>query len=467
MSAYTMLIGGELVSGAQSMAVLNPATEETLAVCARASSEQLDAAVAAAKSAFPAWAATPIQERQRVLRAIADRMEENKDELARLLTQEQGKPLKAANNEVAGAIDKFRHFAACDLPVEIRSDTPERRIEIHRKPLGVVAAIIPWNFPLFLLAFKVPPALLAGNTLVVKPAATTPLTTLRFGALIADLVPPGVINIIADANDLGGALSAHPDVCKVSFTGSTATGRKVAEAAVADLKRISLELGGNDAGIVLDDVDPKAVGKKLFDAAFTNAGQVCIAMKRLYVHESIYDEVIDELVRHAEATIVGDGLEQGTQMGPLQNKKQYDRVNELIEEARSIATVIGGERPDHPGYFIRPAIVRDIPEGARLIEEEQFGPVLPVMKYSSEEEAIARANNTLYGLGASIWSADEGRAYRLADRLEAGTVWVNNHMNLQSQVPFGGTKQSGIGSELGPEGLHEFTQIRVINIARA
>jgi len=462
-----MLINGELVAGDQVMDVINPATEGVLASCPRASENQLNAAVAAASAAFPAWSATPIEERKRVVNAIADVIEANAAELAQILTQEQGKPLADATGEVYGMAAFCRYFTSLDLPMKVLEDSDGKRIEAHRKPLGVVAAIVPWNFPLILMAFKLPPALIAGNTLLVKPAATTPLSTLRLGELIKDVAPPGVVNFISDANDLGGALTAHPDVRKVSFTGSTATGTKVMAGAAGLLKRITLELGGNDAGIVLDDVDPKEVAPKLFQSAFQNSGQVCIAMKRLYVHESIYDEMCDELTTIANDTIIGDGLQQGTKLGPLQNKMQYDRVKELIEDAAKHGRIVaGGEALDQPGYFIRPTIVRDISDGTRLVDEEQFGPVLPVISYSDFDDVVKRANNSPYGLGGSVWAKDLDRAYALAEKMEAGTVWINQHADLNPAIPFGGAKQSGLGVELGEEGLAEFTQLKIINMAR-
>lgn len=467
MSAYKMLINGELVVGDQVMDVINPATEAVLASCPRASEHQLNAAVAAAKSAFPAWSATPIEERKKVVNAIADVIEANATELAQILTQEQGKPLADATGEVYGMAAFCRYFTSLDLPMKVLEDSDGKRIEAHRKPLGVVAAIVPWNFPLILMAFKLSPALIAGNTLVVKPAATTPLSSLRLGELIKDVAPPGVVNFISDANDLGGALTAHPDVRKVSFTGSTATGSKVMAGAAGLLKRITLELGGNDAGIVLDDVDPKEVAPKLFQSAFQNSGQVCIAMKRLYVHESIYDEMCDELTTLANDTIVGDGLEQGTKLGPLQNKMQYERVKELIEDAAEHGRIVaGGEALDQPGYFIRPTIVRDITDGTRLVDEEQFGPVLPVISYKDFDDVVKRANNSPYGLGGSVWAKDLDRAYAVAEKMEAGTVWINQHADLNPAIPFGGAKQSGLGVELGEEGLAEFTQLKIINMAR-
>ena len=465
--AYKLLIGGNLVDGDSTMDVINPATEAVFTQAPRASEAQLNDAVAAAKAAFPAWAATPIDERRKVITAIADAVEANYEDFARLLTQEQGKPLQDATGEVLGTVAFMRYFAGLDMPVKVLDDSEGRRVEAHRKPLGVIGAIVPWNFPMILMAFKLPPALLAGNTVVLKPAPTTPLTTLKLAGLMKDIVPAGVVNVITDANDLGAPLTAHPDIRKVSFTGSTSTGAKVMAGAANLLKRITLELGGNDAGIVLDDVNPKETAPQLFNSAFQNSGQVCIAMKRLYVHESIYDEMCAELAKLAEDAIIGDGLEQGTQLGPLQNKMQYDKVKDLIEDARKDGQIIaGGTTPDQKGYFIRPTIVRDISDGTRLVDEEQFGPVLPVIKYSDPEDAVARANASPYGLGGSVWSKDTDRAYALADKMDAGTIWVNKHAELDPMIPFGGSKMSGVGTELGADGLEEFTQLKIINMAR-
>jgi acyl-CoA reductase-like NAD-dependent aldehyde dehydrogenase len=398
---------------------------------------------------------------------MAEVIEANVTELARLLTSEQGKPLADATAEVLGMAGFFRYLGSLDLPMKVIEDSDGRRVEAYRRPLGVVGAIIPWNYPLLILGFKLPPALLAGNTLVVKPAPTTPLSTLRFAELVKDILPKGVLNVITDANDLGDALTKHPDVRKISFTGSTATGHKVMASAAKTLKRITLELGGNDAGIVLDDVDPKKVAPGIFEGAFQNSGQVCLAIKRLYVHESVYDEICNELVTIANSTVVDDGLKQGTKLGPLQNKMQYEKVKGFLDDARKNGNIVaGGEVMDRPGYFVQPTIVRDIKEGSKLVDEEQFGPVLPVIKYSNNDEVIRRANATHYGLGASVWSSDLDRAHAVASRIEAGTVWINQHLDMAPHIPFGGAKHSGIGTEFAEEGLAEFTQLQIINVAR-
>ena len=325
---------------------------------------------------------------------------------------------------------------------------------------------MPWNFPLILLANKLAPALLAGNTMVLKPAPTTPLTTLRFGELCARRLPPGVVNTLVDQNDLGPLLTQHPRIAKVAFTGSTATGRKVMASGADTLKRLTLELGGNDAAIVLDDADPVDTAQKIFMGAMLNSGQVCAAIKRVYVADALYDAVCNELARLAAAAVVGDGMEEQTQFGPIQNKAQFEKVKGYLADAHARGKVIaGGAVLDRPGYFIPPTIVRDIPDDARLVREEQFGPVLPVMRYSDLEDAIARANDSEFGLCGSVWGRDGARAQAVARRMNSGTVWVNKTLDINPNYPFRGAKQSGIGAELGRAGLEEYTQAKVINIA--
>ena len=461
---YRMLIDGALHDGDATLDVVNPATGERLDTAPRASRAQLDEAVAAAGRAFPGWAATPLDQRRAALVRIADAIAGNADRLARLLTAEQGKPLAEAQREVGGMAGFFRFCSTLDLAPRETVDASGRRLEFVRRPLGVVAAIIPWNFPLMTIAFKMPFALVAGNTIVVKPAPTTPLSTLLFFELIADILPAGVANVVVDDNDLGGALTAHPGVRKVSFTGSTATGRKVMASAADTLKRLTLELGGNDAAIVLDDVDVKATAPTLFRNAFMNAGQICLAIKRLYVHDAIYDAMCAELGALADATVVGDGAQQGTQMGPVQNAAQFAKITALVEEARRDGTVVaGGEPVAGAGYFVRPTIVRDVDAGTRIVDEEQFGPILPVIRFTDADMAVASSNRTDFGLGASVWSADTTRARDLAGRIEAGTVWINKHADLAPHIPFGGAKTSGLGVEFGEAGLHEFTQLQVIS----
>ncbi|WP_421793716.1 aldehyde dehydrogenase family protein [Hydrocarboniphaga effusa] len=464
---YQLLIGGELVDGDRTLDVIDPATAQVFERCACASERDLDRAIEAAHAAFPAWASTSLEARQQVLLKMADAMDARGAEVQRLLTQEQGKPLGDSAMEVGGVSYLLRHYASLDIPVRVIEDSETRRVELHRKPLGVVAAIVPWNYPVFMAAMKFAAALLAGNTVVLKPAPTTPLSSLLMGMIFKDVVPAGVFNVIVDRNDLGARLTSHPLVRKVSFTGSTGTGMKVMASAAPTLKRLTLELGGNDAGIVLDDCDPRLVAQRVFDAAFANNGQLCVALKRLYVHESLYDAVCDELVRIAGAAKVGPGLEADTRLGPVQNRDQYEKVLALIEETRGVGKIIaGGDRPAGAGYFINPTIVRDIREGARLVDEEQFGPVVPVIRYSDLDEVIERANATGFGLGNSVWSSNPERAAAVAARLESGTVWINQHGDTGPTIPFAGAKLSGMGAEYAEEGLAELTQIKVVNRAK-
>lgn len=463
---FRLLINGRLVPGVSTFDVTNPATEQVVAACPRADARLLEQAVAAAKAAFPTWSARSIGERRRLLIELADALAARAGEFARLLTQEQGKPLVYATGEVDSAVGMLRTFASMDLPVKVLKETERSRIIEHRTPLGVVAAITPWNFPVAILINKLAPALLAGNTVVAKPAPTTPLTSLLFGELCARILPEGVVNVIADLNDLGSALTSHPDVAKVTFTGSTATGKKVLASVSDTLKRSTLELGGNDAAIVLDDADVAKVAPQIFFWSMFNSGQVCLAIKRVYAHDSIYDELCTQLAQLAEAAIVGDGQDPETQLGPLQNRRQFEKVQGFIEDARRDGKIVaGGKIGEGPGYFIRPTIVRDIADDARLVREEQFGPVLPILRYTDVQDAIARANDTEYGLGGSVWSSDPQRAYEVARQIDSGTVWVNTHLDCPPDVPFGGAKQSGIGAEMGQQGLEEFTQCRIVNVA--
>lgn len=464
---YKLLIGGKLVTGDLTLDVVNPATEEVFAVAPRASEAQLDEAVAAAKAAFPAWSATPIEKRRAAILELADALEQRIEEFARLLTQEQGKPLAESTAEITFTVAFIRHLASYDLPVKVIEDNENRLVRQFRRPLGVVGAIIPWNFPVLIIGFKLPLALLAGNTIVIKPAPTTPLTSLLFGELAAKIVPPGVINVITDLNDLGARLTSHPDVAKISFTGSTATGQKVMASAANTIKRLTLELGGNDAAVVLPGADPATVAPGLFAGAFLNAGQVCLAIKRAYVHESIYDEVCERLAGLAEDAIVDDGMKQGTTIGPVQNKAQFEKLRQFLDDARQSGRIIaGGEVQDRPGYFIRPTIVADVSDSDRIVAEEQFGPILPIIRFSDVDDAIASANGSPWGLGGSVWGADIEQARSVAERMDSGTVWINKHLDFGPNMPFGGAKQSGIGVEFAEEGLAEYTQIQVINEAR-
>jgi acyl-CoA reductase-like NAD-dependent aldehyde dehydrogenase len=446
--------------------VVNPATGEVFERCACASEAQLNEAVAAAKAAATGWDALGYDGRRRHMLELADAFEARSAEFARLLTLEQGKPLPEAHGEIGGSIAALRVFAGMEAGSRMLRETPNERIFQHRTPLGVVAAIAPWNFPMILMMMKVAPALITGNTVIAKPAPTTPLTMLLFGEVASSILPAGVLSTIADANDLGAALTRHPDVAKVSFTGSTATGKKVMESAATTLKRLTLELGGNDAAIVLDDADLDSAAASVFHAATLNTGQICFAAKRAYVPSAMYDEFCNRLAMHAQNAVVGDGLEQGTSIGPVQNRTQFEKLKEYLTVAEADGKIIaGGQMQEEGGFFMSPTIVRDISDSSRLVREEQFGPILPVLAYDDLDDAIARVNDSEYGLGATIWSSNPERALEVAKRVESGTVWVNKHLDVQFDVPMSAAKQSGFGFENGQEGLEEYTQARMINVA--
>lgn len=461
---YAMLIGGERVRGTATLDVVNPATEEVVAKVPDATREDLDRAVDAARAAFPAWAATPIAERKAKLMALGQAVMAQADPFMRLLTQEQGKPHAEAQGEVMGAGYWLMGASQLDLPVTVNEDSDDRYSETRHVPLGVVGAISPWNFPMILAMFKVGPALLAGNTMVLKPSPFTPLCTLKFGEIAAEILPAGVLNVVTGGDDLGPWMTSHPGFDKISFTGSTATGKRVMQSAAPTLKRVTLELGGNDAAIVMPDVDVEKVAEELFWAAFRNNGQICIATKRMYVHKDVYEPLKDALVAYAKTVKVGDGAEQGTQIGPLNNKQQYDRVLDLIQDARDKGYdfLVGGEKADVPGYFIPVTILDNPPEDSRIVQEEQFGPVLPLLKFDDLEDAVRRANASEYGLGGSVWGNDEDKALEIAQRIASGTVWVNETQHLSPMAAFGGMKQSGVGVEGGVEGLLEYTNAQTI-----
>lgn len=466
---FRQLIDGELVGSIPSLDVINPATAEVFARAPRATRADLDVAVAAARRAFGAWRAGSYAERRAVIERFCALLRARRDELAELLTREQGKPLAQSRDEIERAASLATGMTAISIESEVLVDDAQRRIELHYLPLGVVGVITPWNAPINLAVGPLTMALYTGNTVVLKPSPYTPLSTLRLGELLHEVVPAGVVNVLAGGDDCGQWMSEHPGIDKISFTGSVSTGKRVMASAAATLKRVTLELGGNDAAIVLEDVDPAAVAPKLFFAAFVNSGQVCMAIKRIYAHERIYEPLCDALAEEARKARVGDGLEPGTQYGPLQNRKQYERVLELLADSRRRGGRIlaGGEPGAGKGYFLPPTIVTGLADDARLVTEEQFGPVLPVLRFSSVEDAIRRANDTRYGLAASVWSRDLARAHGIALQIEAGTVWINQHRATAAHVPFGGVKESGIGRNYSQLGLKGNMEARVISILKA
>lgn len=466
---YKNLINGEMVGTSDALDVVNPANEQVIGQVPSCGQSELDQAVAAARAAFKTWRHVPIEKRRETLQAVAGVIMQNKDELFRLLTSEQGKPHQQAEQEIMGAAYMCGSQATLDLEDEINQDDDTRLSRTRRVPVGVVGGIVPWNFPVMMAMQKIAPALLSGCTIVLKPSPFTPLTTLRIAELIKDVVPAGTVNIITGEDSLGPLITAHPDIDKITFTGSTATGKKIMEGASKDLKRITLELGGNDASIVLPDANVEKVAEQLFWSSFSNAGQICIAAKRVYIHEDIYDDLSKAIADYARNVVVGDGAQQGTGVGPIQNKKQYERVLELIQDAKDkgYKFLVGGDHdPNVPGYYVPITILDNPPEEARIVAEEQFGPVMPLMKFSTTEEVIERANASEYGLAGAVWTANPDEGVKIAEQLETGTVWVNEFLHLSPFAPFGGHKQSGFGAEYGKEGLLEFTYPQVITVKR-
>jgi acyl-CoA reductase-like NAD-dependent aldehyde dehydrogenase len=457
-----MIIGGERRAAPSTFGVVNPATGAVHADAPDCSREQLDEAFDAAAKAYPDWRKdegarrTALREAAAALAAAADR-------IGPVLTAEQGKPLKSATMESFAASMWLKYFADLEFGREVIQDDERAFAEVVRRPIGVVAAITPWNFPITLASWKIGPALLAGNTMVLKPSPFTPRSTLLMGEILAEVLPPGVLNVVSGGDELGRWMTSHPVPRKISFTGSVATGKHIAASAAPDLKRVTLELGGNDAAIVLDDADPARITEKIFRGAFENSGQVCSAIKRLYVPESLYDDVVDALAARVAKVKVGDGMDPASDLGPVQNKPQFERVSGLVAEALAggAKAATGGSPVDGPGFFFQPTILTGAAEGTRIVDEEQFGPALPVLPYRDVDEVVDRANATMYGLSGSVWSADPDRASAVAERLDCGTAWVNAHVALGPHQPFGGFKWSGVGVENGPWGLAGFTEIQV------
>jgi acyl-CoA reductase-like NAD-dependent aldehyde dehydrogenase len=461
MQRFKLIIDGKSHDVLHHADVINPSTGAVAGQMPVATTEDAETAIAAAKAAFSGWAATSSTERADAVAAIAARIEENAEDLARLLTLEQGKPLGGLGSrfEIGGAVAWTRYTASLDLPVEVLQDTTEGRVELHRKPIGVVASITPWNWPVMIACWHIMPAIRTGNTVVIKPSPLTPLSTIRMVEIINEVLPPGVVNVITGENELGALLTNHADIGKVVFTGSTPTGRKVMASAAPTLKRLTLELGGNDAGIVLADADPEAIAEGLFWGAFVNNGQTCAALKRLYVHDSIYEAVCAALANYASKVKVGDGLAEDSVLGPLQNRMQFDIVSAFVKDAidRGGRVLCGGQPTSGTGYFYPVTLIADVEDGADLVDKEQFGPALPIIRYSDLDTVIALANDNPAGLGGSVWSSDIDKAKSVAKRLECGSVWINRHGAIQPNAPFGGVKQSGIGVEFGIEGLKEMT----------
>jgi acyl-CoA reductase-like NAD-dependent aldehyde dehydrogenase len=430
--------------------------------------DDLEAAIAAARQAQPAWNALGHAERSRILNAIADDLEANLEELARILSREQGKPLDGPNArfEVGACAVWTRNAANTVLEPEVVFEAGAARSEVHYDALGVVGAIGPWNWPMMITVWQIAPSLRMGNTVVAKPSSFTPLSVLALAEIFNRHLPQGVLTVVSGNREVGAAIAAHRGLDKIMFTGSTEAGRKIVASSAQNLARLTLELGGNDPGIVLAGTDATAIAENLFWGCFINTGQTCAALKRLYVHDSVYDDVVEALAELARALPMGPGLEGGNVLGPLQNQSQFDIVKDLVDDARARGAriVAGGEpAPELGPLFYKATVVADIEDGARLVDEEQFGPAIPVIRYSDIDDAVRRANASEQGLGASVWSDDVDAAVAVAKLIQAGTVWINQHGTLNPDVPFGGTKQSGYGQEFGVAGLKAVAAPKVIS----
>lgn len=465
--SFVMTIDGQSVTSVSVAPVYNPATGSVVAHVPVATREVLDRAVESASRAFDDWSRRPIAERQAAVSAIGDRLEARAEEFMELLTLEQGKPRAMAEWEVYGSVAWFREIAKQSLPEEVLEDTPERRVISRHTPLGVVGAIVPWNFPILLAVWKIAPALVAGDTMIVKPSPFTPLCDLALVEMVQDLLPPGVLSAVSGDDELGKWITSHPGIAKIAFTGSTETGKHVMRSAAETLKRVTLELGGNDPAIVLGDVDPIKVAPQVFWAAFQNNAQFCNAAKRIYIHDSVYDAFRDELVAYAKTVVVGDGADEATQLGPIQNAPQLEKVKEYFDDCakNGYTFALGGEIDDSAqGWFVPVTIVDNPPEDSRLVVEEPFGPILPLLKWSDEDDVVRRANDTVWGLGATVWGNDLASVERIGRQLDAGTVWLNEVHQYSPHQVFGGHKQSGIGAENSLHGLAEYTNYQTITL---
>jgi phenylacetaldehyde dehydrogenase len=477
-----LLINGEWVEahGKRRIAVIDPATERQIAEVADADEEDVDRAVRAARTAFESgpWAGMLPDEREVLMWRLADLMERHAAELAELESLDNGKPITLARMiDVPASIQHMRYMAGWASKIDgstyktsLRA-APGTKFHTYtvREPVGVVGQIIPWNFPLVMAALKLAPVLATGCTAVLKPAEQTPLSALRLGELILEAgFPPGVVNILTGLGETtGAALVAHPGVDKIAFTGSTEVGKLINIAATATLKRVSLELGGKSPVIVLPDVDPRTVAAGAAQAVFFNSGQVCVAGSRLFVQRRIFDQVIEGVSEASRSIVMGPGLDERTQMGPLVSQEQRDRVLGYLQSGRKQGATIaaGGDAPAHKGYYVNPTVVVDVKPDMKIVREEIFGPVVVAQRFDELDEVAAWANDTPYGLAASIWSNDLRAVQRLIPRIKAGTVWVNCHAMIDAAMPFGGYKQSGFGREQGRAGLEMYTELKSVCMA--
>jgi len=446
--------------------VINPATALPFIRLNSSTPEEIDAVIKEAQQAFSHWKNTDDASIKNIFTQIAVDIRNNKDEIAALITQEQGKPLFLATVEVELGAGWIEHLRDVEIPVETYEEAEGKVIQVFNKPVGIVASITPWNWPFMIAIWHLFPALKTKNCIINKPSEYTPLSTIKLIEIMNRHLPAGVCGLILGKGDAGAYLTAHPAIGKVAFTGSTRTGQAILRNSVDTLKSTVLELGGNDAAIVLDDADLEQVAEKIFGSAFLNMGQTCTAIKRLYVHESVYERLTAKLLEMAEAQVIGNGLDAATTFGPVQNATQYQKVKALIADAvaRGAEVLTSNAALPEAGYFIAPTIIGNLPADTALIHEEQFGPVLPIIKFNSLEDVIALANASEFGLGGSVWSQDLEKAQAIAHQLETGTVWINRHAEMSPNAAFCGWKMSGLGHAFGLSGLLQFTKKQAIHI---
>ncbi|KIV91585.1 hypothetical protein PV10_06105 [Exophiala mesophila] len=461
-------INGKLTTTEKTRHGTNPATGKPLAEVPVSTQQDVDDAVAAAKAAFKTWSKVPLADRQKAVKDFADGLEKYVPEFGKLLTSEQGKPNQFAVGEIQTGVHWLRALADIKFDEQVVQEDDDKQVIVRYTPLGVTVGIVPWNFPVHLACGKIAPSVITGNPIIIKPSPFTPYCDLKLGELAQQYFPPGVVQVLSGDDNLGPWLTAHPGPDKISFTGSTFTGKKVMESASKTLKRVTLELGGKDPAIICKDVDIATVAQKIGTLAFLNSGQICLAIKRIYVHEDIYEKFREAIVAFTKTLKVGEGNEEGVFLGPIQNSMQYEKVKTFFSdiEKEKWNVAVGGKNEDKPGYFITPTIIDKPADDSRIVTEEPFGPIVPLLTWKDEDDVIARANNTKMGLGASVWSNDLEQASRLARQLEAGSVWVNTHLEVDPNAPFGGHKESGVGSEWSISGLRSFCNSQTLYLKK-